>query len=153
MTPNDIFHPFSHRLSSCRNVEWLLITHGTSWKCLKSRVSYGLFQKKYPAAFCYIELLWHLLLQKCKADISLFLRSDDLFVSVTSACMLLTAMLDICQIKKTKPQLNLEEVTFYYYFKIFLLQSTKYSGILQWWRSGQVQAANLWRMYVGIWTL
>lgn len=28
---------------------------------------------------------------------------------VTSACMLLTAMLDICQIKKTKPQLNLEE--------------------------------------------
>ena len=72
-----------------------------------------MFQKNYPAAFCYIELLWHLLLQKCKADISLFLRSDDLFVSVTSACMLLTAMLDICQIKKTKPQLNLEEVIFY----------------------------------------
>ena len=53
------------------------------------------------------------MLQKCKDDISVFLCSDDLFVTVTSACMLLTTMLDICQIKKTKPQLNLEEVIFY----------------------------------------
>ena len=43
------------------------------------------------------------------------------FFPVTSACMLLTAMMDICQIKKSRPHSNLEEVKFYFSQKYLLV--------------------------------